>query len=164
MKHINITLFTLLDLLPAVTATGQRTEKKIIKVECCQNYADPIYLRWKNSKGGVDSWLFDKVITDNYKANTVTSYEKVISNLTSGDKLQVTKKEAADSFICYCEFDKKNLKAFKQLLRSELVQMLVDVTNLYFINVDIEQQQLLIRNDTDICKLIIKIICPSYER
>ena len=168
VKDVNIILYTQIEFLqiifPQTTPTGQRTEKKTVKVVCCSNLKDGIYLRWKNTVGGIDGWLFNTRVTDDFQVSTNEKYEKLNSELTRNDKLQVVKKTSRQQYLCYATFERKNLHGFKSLLKSELVQMLVDVDNKKFANVDVELVSLRNINTENQCKIAIKVIMANNER
>jgi len=152
------------DLLPEAYILGVRTEELDIKIECCQ-YADPIFLRWKNDLGGVDQWLFDKEVNESPEVQTINSYEKPLENIRYGDKLVVTEKRYNKVLIANTTFEKINAEGFRQMLRSECVEILDDNDDLTsFVKVDIELSNWNLKNTADYGKLTIKIKYPSNER
>jgi hypothetical protein len=135
-------------------------ETKIIKVECC-NYSNPVYLRWINDWGGAEYWLFNKINIYDTESKTVASYEKAKEEIITADKLQVTEKEYREGIICSCYFQSINIEGFRQLLRSEQVQLYADSK---WLNVDVELVELSHKSDDLFSNITIKIKFARHER
>jgi hypothetical protein len=133
---------------------------KIIKVECC-SYANPVYIRWRNDWGGAEYWLFNKINIYEPESKTVSSYEKAKEEIVTADKLQVTEKEYREGIICGCHFQSINIEGFRQLLRSESVQLYSDEK---WINIDVELVELSHRSNDIFSNIKIKIKFARHER
>lgn len=152
------------DLLPDNFVKGIRTEELDIEILCC-NYASPVYLRWKNDLGGIDYWLFDRQNADVPEIKTISIYEKSLQNIRTGDKLVVAEKEYKQTWICNTDFEIENTEGFKQLLRSECVEYLPDVTDVNsWVRVDVELNSWNLQNNKPFGKLSIKLIFARHER
>lgn len=145
---------------PIISELGQRTEKKIIKVICC-TMTNPVYLRFRNSLGGVDYVMFDKKNSETLEVQTETKFEKPLTTLENGDKMQVQKKTSAKVYYCQRDFKISNYNGYVDFLKSEHVQIYENKT---WQNVDIEKQELTKSNIDPYGKISIKIIFATNER
>jgi hypothetical protein len=103
------------------------SEIKTVEVdqEC---YSNPIYLRWLNSLGGFDYWLFHTM--QNYKDTTSNEqvYEKYTEDLGSaeGRGLTMSKDNQGEITLGAEGLTKDQAQGLKYLLRSVKVYMLLD--------------------------------------
>jgi hypothetical protein len=145
---------------PILTNLGQRTEKKTIKVVCC-TMVNPVYLRFRNSLGGIDYVMFDRKNTETIEVATESKFEKPLTTLENGNKLQVQKKTSYKVYYCQRDFKLINYDGYADFLKSEHVQIYENET---WINVDVEKQDFTKDNTAPYGKISIKIIFATNER
>jgi len=146
--------------IPIISELGQRTEKKIIKVVCC-TMVNPVYLRFRNSLGGIDYVMFDRKNSETLEVQTESKFEKPLSTLENGDKLQVQSKNSFKVYYCQRNFKLINYNGYVDFLKSEHVQIYENET---WQNVDVEKQELLKSNTEPYGKISIKVIFATNER
>lgn len=104
---------------------GQITEIKLIEIGCIPE--NPFYLRWINTHGAVDHFLFG--VNQLYKTD-IKNGERIRVNFTDYENQSVIskliKKEAVDEIelVAY-DLSQSKVQALKGLLKSNFVQMLV---------------------------------------
>lgn len=110
---------------PASLSPYRMTEKKRIKIEesCGRN---PVYLRWRNSKGGWDAWLFEGNQTINFDTKQGQEFEQEPDEISTGVSRSITIDSAQlEKVTCGSIVLKEDVAGIAGIEASPAVYMLV---------------------------------------
>jgi hypothetical protein len=102
------------------------TEKKFIKIDrTCKT--NPVFITWKNTRGGREYWLFHKVQTIGLDVQNGGDFEPYMQDLetSKGQILDVTK-DATPKMIVGASVNIEDIEGIKTMLYSVRVEMLTN--------------------------------------
>jgi hypothetical protein len=142
--------------------------KQVLINRTCKQY--PIYLMWKNSVGGWDYWLFDKVNETNITAQQGERYDVYVEDLeTAQFSNKIIKATGVKSITVGDVIDIEHMEGLSEIERSAAVFMLYDRRKLStanpelaWIGVQIAPKGIKYKSNSTNATVELTIILPEY--
>ncbi|GEM_PF-3943740 len=130
------------------------TEK--IKIRVDRNCREGIYLKWENDYGAVDQYFFDGNITQQAVVDETQYFDQNVDDLDGvTENFEVVSKKYDESYTCFATFDKRNIEAFRQLIRSRNIFRWDDPD---WLRVDVQLVSFVCEKDKPYGKIQLKVI------
>ncbi len=155
--------------IPSEVPLNAVTEVKqvLVQVSCKDS---PVYLMWKNSLGGWDYWLFDKVNETGITGQQGERYEVYVEDLeTSAYRSRIIQGSGTKTITVGDVIDSFNVDGLSEIERSPAVYMLWDRRKLdtanpeqAWIGVQIAPKGLKYKSNADKTQVELTIVLPEY--